>query len=169
MNLALILLVLLALQRVHIGDTPAVADGVVAPPEVLYYTDPFYTRTARDNKIEGAVTIEGAFDARGCMKVLLTVKALGYGLDENALAALNSWRFTPAKRNGEPVEAIAQIDIDFTLAEAPPVEYDDMNRVGPGVSAPTVVKRIEPQYADEARQARLVGTDRKSTRLNSSH
>jgi TonB family protein len=92
------------------------------------------------------------------MKVLRTVKSVGFGLDDNALAAVHSWRFSPAKRNGAPVGAIAQIDIDFSLAAAPPVEYDDTNRVGAGISAPTVVRRVEPQYTEEARQARLVGT-----------
>jgi TonB family protein len=141
-----------------IGDSPAIRDGSTTSPEVLYYTDPFYTRTAREKKIEGTVTIEGAFDVRGCMKVVRTVKTIGFGLDENALAALRSWRFSPAKRNGEPVDAIAQIDVDFSLAAAPPIEYDDIQRVGSGISAPTVIRRVEPQYTDEARQARVVGT-----------
>src|SRR5262249_37653409 len=113
--------------------------------------------TARDNKVEGTVTIEGAFDVRGCMRVLRSVKSIGFGLDENALAALRSWRFSPAKRNGEPIKAVAQIDIDFSLATALPVEYDDISSVGPGITAPTVVRRVEPQYTDEARQAHLVG------------
>jgi TonB family protein len=87
---------------------------------------------------------------------LRTVKGIGFGLDENALAALHSWRFSPAKRNGEPVDAIAQVDIDFSLAEAPPIEYDDVNR--PAISGPTVLMRVEPKYTDEATQARVVGT-----------
>jgi TonB family protein len=145
-------------QRVHIVDPPDAGDGSIASPQVLYYTDPFYTRTARENKIEGTVTIEGAFDASGCMKVLRTVKSLGSGLDENALAAVRSWRFSPAKQNGSPVDSIAQIDIDFRLAAAPRAEYDDVNRVEAGTSPPGVVSRVEPQYTEEARQARLTGS-----------
>lgn len=160
MSLASIILLVLVAQRVHIVNPPDVGDGSIASPAILYYTDPFYTRTARDNKIEGTVTIEGAFDVRGCMKVLRTVRSVGFGLDENALAALRSWRFSPAKRNGEPVDAIAQIDIDFSLAAAPPSEYDDIQTAisAPGISAPTVIRRVEPRYTDEARQARVVGT-----------
>jgi len=149
--------VLLA-QRVHIGDSPDTRDRRITPPEVLYYTDPFYTRTAREKKIEGTVTIEGAFDVKGCMKVVRIVAPIGFGLDENALDALRSWRFSPATRNGEPVAAIAQIDIDFSLAPALPIEYDDIQTVrSAGVTAPTVIKRVEPRYTDEARQARVVG------------
>ena len=130
-------------------------------PRFLFYTDPFYTRTAREKKVEGTVTIEGAFDVNGCMKVVRIIKTIGFGLDENALAAVRSWRFTPAKRNGEePVEAHAQIDIDFSLAAAPRADYDDIqtDMSAIGISAPTVIKRVEPRYTDEAREERLVGT-----------
>src|SRR5262245_29954263 len=115
MGIASIGLGFLLVQHAHIGDPPGITDKSITPPEVLYYTDPFYTRTARENKIEGTVTIEGAFDVKGCMKVVRIVKTIGFGLDENALAALRSWGFSPAKRNGEPIDAIAQIDIDFSL------------------------------------------------------
>src|SRR5215469_3239352 len=95
------------------------------------------------------------------MKVVRIIKTIGFGLDENALAAVRSWRFSPAKRNGEePVEAHAQIDVDFSLAAAPRAEYDDIQTDidAPGISAPTIIKRVVPQYTDEARQERVVGT-----------
>ena len=159
MSIASIALILLLAQRVHISDSDGNANTNITPPEVLYYTDPFYTRAAREKKIEGLVTIEGAFDVKGCMKVVRVVKTIGFGLDENALDALRSWRFSPAKRNGEFVDAIAEIDIDFSLATAPRAEYDDIqNTSTPGISAPAVIKRIEPQYTAEARQARAAGT-----------
>jgi TonB family protein len=158
-SIASMVLALLLAQRVHISDADGNANTNITPPEVLYYTDPFYTRAAREKKIEGIVTIEGAFDVKGCMKVVRVVKTIGFGLDENALAALRSWRFSPAKRNGEFVDAIAEIDIDFSLAAAPRVEYDDIqNTSTPRISAPTVIRRVEPQYTTEARQSRATGT-----------
>src|SRR5439155_11742221 len=92
MNSAVVaLLLLLAPQRIRMGDT-TISTGVEAP-QVASYTDPFYTRTARDNKTEGTVTVERAFDVYENVTVLRTVKGLGYGLDESALAALKSWKF----------------------------------------------------------------------------
>jgi TonB family protein len=162
MDVALIGLVVLFAQSVHIGDSPKIGDGnIVSPPEILFYTDPFYTRIAREKKVEGTVTIEGAFDVNGCMKVVRTIKTIGLGLDEKALEAVRSWRFSPAKRNGEePVEAHALIDVDFRLAAAPRAEYDDIQTDidAPGISAPMVIKRVVPQYTDEAKQERVVGT-----------
>jgi len=106
-----LVLALLGAQRVHIGGAATPANGIVAP-EVLTYTDPYYTREAREKKIEGTITVEGSFDAEGKMTVLRTVKGLGYGLDESAIAALRSWKFSAATRNTAPVATIAQIDIE---------------------------------------------------------
>jgi TonB family protein len=154
MNFAFVaLLALIAPQHIRMPNATA---GIV-PPELATYTDPFYSRTARDNKIEGTVTVEAAFDAAGKMRVLRVVKSLGYGLDESALDSLRSWRFCPALQDGKPVETTGLIDIDFALADAPASEFDDMKRVEAGMSPPTVLKRIEPQYTDDARTARIGG------------
>src|SRR5262245_35991361 len=147
----MLVLALVAPQRVYV-------DGQISPPEIVCYTDVFYTRAARDTKIEGTITVEATFDANAKANVLRTVTRLGYGLDESALTALKSWTFTPALRNGAPVETIGQIEIDFKLADAPPAEFDDVEHVRPGVSTPTVLKRVEPQYTPESRALGIVGT-----------
>jgi TonB family protein len=66
-------------------------------------------------RIEGTVTVEAFAGIDGTIKVLRVVKKLGYGLDENAVAAVQQWRFAPAWRNGAVVDVVAQIDIDFRL------------------------------------------------------
>ena len=150
MEFASMVLVVLLSQRVHVVDSPAINGRPIESPEVLYYTDPFYTRTAREKKIEGTVTIEATFDVRGCMKVLRTVKTVGFGLDENAVTALRSWRFSPAKRNGEPIEAIAQIDSTFLPATVLVEVADDQvirwpePKPSPPV-APLPCKRFQPR------------------------
>jgi TonB family protein len=104
------------LQRARIGDGAAILNPTVAPPQVVRSAQPPYTRDAFTGGIEGTVTIEASIDARGNASVLRTVKGLGYGLDENAARALAGWKFIPALRNGIPVEAITQVDVDFVLA-----------------------------------------------------
>jgi TonB family protein len=154
----IVLLALMAPQRVRMAEATDNSLYVITAPEIAAYTDPFYTRTARDNRIEGTVTVEAAFDEKGRVTVLRTVKGLGYGLDENAVAALRQWTFCPALRDETPMAAVAQIDIDFKLANLPPREFDDTKHVAGNISAPVVVKRIEPQYTDAARKARIGGT-----------
>src|SRR5262249_23138442 len=115
------------------------------------------TRAAREKQIEGTMVIEGTFDADGKMTVVRTVKGLGSGLDESAIAAIRGWKFSPACRNGIPVAARALIDIDFSLAHAPAAEYDDIEWARGG-TVPKVLSRVEPQYTEEAGEARITGS-----------
>ena len=59
---------------------------------------------------------------------------------------------SPATRNGAPVEVVAQIDVEFSLRSA------NAFRMGAGMTAPTVQRRVEPQYTEEARLAGYNGT-----------
>ena len=54
------LIMMLAPQRVHIGQNVTVPNGGVTPPQVLTYNEAFYTSEARMNKVEGTVTVEAA-------------------------------------------------------------------------------------------------------------
>src|SRR5438105_4945240 len=90
-------------QEIRIGNGAAVPTTNIILPQLVRFTRPAYTDEAREREIEGAVTIQAEFDIDGRFKVLRIVKALGHGLDENALAALKDWRFTPAYRNGQRV------------------------------------------------------------------
>ena len=36
-------------------------------------------------------------------------------LDEAALAAVSRWRYTPTLLNGEPVEVVVAVSVDFRL------------------------------------------------------
>jgi TonB family protein len=85
------------------------------------------------------------------MRVL---KGLGFGLDEAATESVREWALSPATRNGTPVEVVAQIDVEFNLRSA------NAFRMGAGrmMTPPTVQRRVEPQYTDEARLAGYNGT-----------
>ena len=88
-------------------------------PKLVSYARPLYTDEALQRGIEGVVTVQAEFDVGGNFKVLRVVKGLGYGLDENALAALTKWRFAPANRYGQRISVVTQIDVDFTLYDDP--------------------------------------------------
>ena len=56
------------------------------------------------------------FAASGPARVLATVRGLGYGLDESAVAAAEAIRFRPAERAGIPADSTAIVHIVFQLA-----------------------------------------------------
>ena len=106
-------------QEIRIGNGAAVQNTNIILPQLVHFARPAYTDEARQQEIEGAVTIQAEFDIDGRVKVLRIVKGLGHGLDENALAALKNWRFTPAYRNGQRVSIITLIDVYFILFDDP--------------------------------------------------
>jgi TonB family protein len=139
-------------QQVRIGDAGILPNGGMVAPTILKSTMALYTAEAANRAIEGTVTVQARIGVNGDTEVLRVLKGLGFGLDEIAMATVSGWQFSPALRNGAPVEVIAQIDVPYNLRVA------NAFRMGNGVTLPKILQRIEPQYTPEARAARLRGT-----------
>jgi protein TonB len=43
------------------------------------------------------------------------IQGLGSGLDERAIEAVRQWRFSPARRMGQPVDVIVEVVVEFRL------------------------------------------------------
>jgi TonB family protein len=143
---------LAAIHDVRVSS-PAVAGETIVPPEVIEYsTPPLYSDEARRRGIEGTVTLEVHVDADGRPDVQQVVQALGFGLDQNARLAVGRWRFRPAMRRGLPVASTTKVDIVFSLANDALNELianDMATRVGPGVSPPSIVRRVAVQQTPD--------------------
>jgi TonB family protein len=147
-------------QRTRIGNGNVIPNSAVIPAQVLESSRPEYTQEGVEAHVEGIVTLEGHVDIKGTVSGLRVIKGLGYGLDQKAIDAVLGWKFRPALRQGAPVEAITQIEVDFRIPvwyRAVPTEEPAI-RIGPGVMPPTVISRVEPQYTPEARAAKYRGT-----------
>ncbi len=76
-------------------------DGPYSPGMIqvkcLYCPDPEYTDEARQEKLQGSVTLRVLVTKDGRAGQVKIVKGLGLGLDERAIAAVRSWRFQPAR------------------------------------------------------------------------
>ena len=71
--------------------------NVVSEPACLHCPEPPYTDEARKAKLQGNVTLRVLIGADGRAARIQLVKGLGLGLDEQALQAVRSWRFVPAR------------------------------------------------------------------------
>jgi TonB family protein len=171
-------------QRTRIGNGNSASVPGVIPPKILQSTSPMYTPDAIRAHVEGTVTLEGTVDIQGKVSGLHVIKSLRQDLDRNAIDAVLRWKFSPAVRNGLPVEAVMQIEVDFKIPrprdlslrittdgspanaergqsnESQPDAQDSEPpiQLGPGVTPPTVVFRVEPQYTPEARAEKYNGT-----------
>jgi protein TonB len=54
-------------------------------------------------------------DANGRVWQAAVARSLGMGLDEKALEAVRTWRFAPARKDGQPVPVQLNIEISFRL------------------------------------------------------
>lgn len=89
--------------------------GGVTPPTILSRVDPEYSEDARRARHQGTVVLDAIVRRDGTVEILNVVRGLGFGLDENAIEALEQWRFNPGKRNGEDVDIRLNIEVNFTL------------------------------------------------------
>jgi TonB family protein len=102
-------------QHVEEKKAAAATPGPSTPVHILSKPTPVYTDEARELKLEGEVLLEVNFGADGKCEVLRLLKGLGHGLDEAAQRAAEQIRFTPATRNGQPVDQTATIHVVWTV------------------------------------------------------
>ncbi len=74
-----------------------------------------YTDIARQNQIQGTVTLRVTFTASGSIGSIFPVSGLPYGLTEQAIAAARGIKFEPAKKNGVPQTVTKQVQYSFTI------------------------------------------------------
>jgi TonB family protein len=77
---------------------------------------PKYTSEARQNKIEGDVSLKAHITATGEVNEAKVVKSLGYGLDEEAIKAVTKWKFRPQiGPDGKAVSVETVVQVHFKL------------------------------------------------------
>jgi TonB family protein len=91
------------------------AASALASVVILYKPKPAYSAEGRQRKIQGDVVLEVIFLASGQIKVTRVVSGLGFGMDDEAIHAAQRIRFTPAMRDGKPVDFPARVRIEFRL------------------------------------------------------
>jgi protein TonB len=88
--------------------------GDIEPPRKLKDVAPVYPAIAQSARIQGKVLLEALIGTDGRVdrvKVLRSVPLL----DEAAAAAVGQWVFTPTKLNGEAVQVVMTVTVDFRL------------------------------------------------------
>lgn len=103
-------------KREHVGPIET-AFGTRDGPKFLKRILPRYPRLARELGKEGTVVLRLHIDAQGRLTSVQVVQKAGSGFDEEAVRAVKSSTFTPAKRDGKAVASIALLSIRFMLKE----------------------------------------------------
>jgi TonB family protein len=126
--------------------------SVQQKPQVIAETKPSYTAEAMRKKISGSVEMTTVIGVDGRPSDIKIVRSLDSGLDKNAVAALDKWRFKPAMKDGKPVRMLVTIEMSFTLRDDR--VYD---KTSASVKGPVVLKHTPPAYTPEAMRAKIEG------------
>jgi TonB family protein len=151
-RLSILILLLLPLIA---NAQPYPVGGDVKAPVAIVHVNPQYPEEARVERISGMVVLETVIDHTGAVRDIRVLKGLPHGLSEAAVNAVKQWVFKPGTINGEAVDVVFNLTINFKLDKN---DSDDAPlRVGGDVKAPVAMERVEPVYTEEARKAGISG------------
>jgi len=94
---------------------PFRVDGDVKAPIVLNRVEPKYTDQARKARVSGIVIVEVLIDKNGVVRDVNVLKPLPFGLSEAAIDAVRQWTFRPGLLNGQPVDVLFNVTVNFNL------------------------------------------------------
>jgi protein TonB len=97
------------------GLISRVKPSEMSPPHATYQPDPDYSDAARKAKYQGTLLIYLVIDVSGTTRDLQIQRPLGLGLDEKAVAAVSTWKFEPAQKDGMPVAVAINVEVNFHL------------------------------------------------------
>jgi protein TonB len=90
--------------------------GDVIAARLIYQLKPEYPQLARMARIEGAVELEAVISKDGTIQELKVLRGHPL-LVKAALEAVRQWRYQPTLLNGEPIEVLTEITVNFKLEE----------------------------------------------------
>lgn len=94
---------------------PPLKAGVTQGLKIISKPKATYTDAARQNQVQGSVTLRITFLANGSIGSITPVSGLGYGLTEQAIAAARRIQFEPAKSNGVAQTVTKTFQYGFTI------------------------------------------------------
>jgi TonB family protein len=94
--------------------------GAVKAPKILRRVEPTYPVEARQARVSGIVIIEALIDRTGAVSDAVVLKPLPFGLGDEAVKAVRQWQFEPATVDGQPVDVLFNLTVNFRLDEPPP-------------------------------------------------
>ncbi|MBZ5512018.1 MAG: energy transducer TonB [Acidobacteriia bacterium] len=89
--------------------------GGVTAPRGIKMPDPDYPEKLRARGIEGAVLLWVVVGTDGSPHDITIGRSGGFEFDKAAIKAVNKWRFKPATKDGTPVAARINVEVNFRL------------------------------------------------------
>jgi protein TonB len=88
--------------------------GEVRAPTRVKNVNPVYPEEAKAAGVSGVVIVEIRIGTRGSVAEARVVRSVPL-LDQAALDAIYQWEYEPTMLNGEPVDVLMTVTVNFTL------------------------------------------------------
>ncbi len=99
-----------AVKRIRVG-------GQVAQSNLIRKVQPVYPGPAKAAGIQGTVEIEADISKEGVPVELRVISSPSDDLSQASLEAVRQWRYRPTLLNGNPVEIVTDVIVNFTLTK----------------------------------------------------
>jgi len=96
-------------QRLRVG-------GNVAQASLVSQVKPVYPPLAKQARIQGVVLLEAVISKDGAIDNLRVISGHPL-LTQAAIDAVKQWRYKPTLLNGEPVEVVTTITVNFAFSQ----------------------------------------------------
>ena len=107
----------MAIIGIKAADVPSYPGGEAAMQKYLK-ENLVYPSYAKENGVEGIVTVGFQVGADGVLRNAKVVKLVDPDLEKEALRLVNGMpAWVPAEKDGTPIEAPSKVDIPFILEE----------------------------------------------------
>ena len=87
----------------------------ITPPQLRKQVRPRYTDEGLAKKVEGTVLLEVVILKEGNVGPVRVVRGLAAGLNQQAIDCVRQWAFVPAKLQGQPVDLLVEIAVQFSI------------------------------------------------------
>jgi protein TonB len=89
--------------------------GGITAPHASYAPDPSYCEMARQAHYQATTVLWMVVGSDGLPQNIRTSKPAGMCLDEEAVKAVQTWKFDPSEKQGEPVPVMINVEVNFKL------------------------------------------------------
>jgi len=100
----------------HLASAPSAPNASATP---IDSPQPTYPAAARTSRVQGSVTMEAVINRLGRIRSLRLVRGETL-LNEAAMDAVRRWVYQPQLADGQPVEVVTTITVNFSLTSPPP-------------------------------------------------
>ena len=103
-----------SMAKAEVQATRIKRAGEVQHANLLHQVKPGYPQLARTARVQGSVILEAIIDREGRVENLKVLSGRPL-LVRAACEAVQQWRYRPTLLNGQPVEVLTQVTVNFSL------------------------------------------------------